>query len=101
MRTTKILEINVEHPILTAVKSSIGDESRNKQTRDLINLLYDAETIASGFALDEPTVFTNKIYNMITMGLSLDDDEDEDEDESESEEEHETVVVNGSMETLD
>lgn len=96
MRTTKILEINVEHPILTAVKSSIGDESKNKQTRDLINLLYDAATIASGFTLDEPTVFTNKIYNMITMGLSLDD-----EDEDESEEEHETVVVNGSMETLD
>jgi molecular chaperone HtpG len=44
--------------------------------RDLVSLLYESSLISSGFSIEEPGTFVNRINNMIKLGLSLDEDDE-------------------------
>ena len=39
--------------------------------------MFESSLINSGFTLDEPSAFVNRINNMIKLGLNLDDNEED------------------------
>ena len=49
----------------------------NFSVKDLVNLMYESSLINSGFSLEKPSIFVNRINNMIKLGLNLEDDEEE------------------------
>ena len=77
MISKKTLEINPNHSIVVELKKKAADSNKSDKTvRDLIWLLYDTSLLTSGFSLDEPTQFGNRIHRMIKLGLSIDDEDD-------------------------
>jgi len=77
MVSKKTLEINPTHPIIQKLREKISENKNDKTIKDLIWLLFDTAQLSSGFSLDEPSGFTNRIYRMIKLGLSVQEKEGE------------------------
>jgi molecular chaperone HtpG len=109
MMSKKTMEINPHHIIIKALKEQHTKDENNKTLKDLINLIFESSLIASGFNIEEPATFVNRINNMIKLGLSLDDttdkdedeDKDEDKDEDEDEDEEDEEDEKSQMEEVD
>jgi len=79
MVSKKTMEINPYNPILVEMRNKIEKDKSDKTVKDLIWLLFDTALLVSGFSLEEPTGFANRIHRMIKLGLSIDDDKIEEE----------------------
>ena len=77
MMSKKNFEINPFHPIIRELKDKLVDDDNRSMASNLVNILYETALINSGFTLEKPTTFTNRIYNMVRLGLGLSLEEEE------------------------
>ena len=111
MGARKILEINLEHRLLKQINQQIGDETKHKNLTNIIQLLYDTALLNSGFILEKPTEYANRVNDMLTVGFCQDDEDDDQEnvcvsvEEQDNEEtiniKHDEPVDSGDVEVLD
>jgi molecular chaperone HtpG len=77
MSSQKILELNVDNPVIKELNNKMLADKNDTTIRDIVWLLFETTLINSGFQLEEPSMFCDRINRIIKMGLSVDDEEDE------------------------
>jgi molecular chaperone HtpG len=103
MVSKKTLEMNPEHSIVVELKKRADADSSDRTVKDLIWLLYETSLLTSGFSLDEPTSFGNRIHRMIKFALTIQEDEKVEEEEMPGLVEENTAPEEGNtrMEDID
>jgi len=102
MVSKKTLELNPDHSIVAELKKRADADSSDRTVKDLIWLLYETSLLTSGFALDEPTSFGNRIHRMIKFALTIQEDEKVEEEEMPGlVDEQPTEEANTRMEDID
>jgi molecular chaperone HtpG len=78
MVSKKTMELNPNHSIVKELKKKADEDRTDKTVKDLVWLLFDCSLLVSGFSLDDPSGFTERIHRMIKLGLSIDVDDADD-----------------------
>jgi len=77
MMSKKTMEVNPSNPIIESLREKVSADQGDKTVKDVIWMLFDTSLLTSGFSLEDPTTFANRIHRLIKLGLSIDDDGDD------------------------
>ncbi|KAL1821405.1 hypothetical protein DCAR_0417815 [Daucus carota subsp. sativus] len=101
MSSKKTMEINPDNAIMEELRKRADADKNDKSVKDLVLLLFETALLTSGFSLDEPNTFGNRIHRMLKLGLSIDDDDVEAETDMPPLEEADADAEGSKMEEVD
>lgn len=82
MKSKKIMEINPKHKIIKGLKNKLDADKNDRTVRDLIFMLYESSLLVSGFNIDDPSIYVNRIYHILSIGLQIDPNEDTNDEDT-------------------
>jgi heat shock protein beta len=74
LKSKKTLEINPLHPIIRELKERVASNGGGEDEKTVIELLWDAALLQSGFVHENPADFAKRIHRLSSVTLKVDPD---------------------------
>lgn len=101
MASKKTFELNPKNPIIKELNAKSSADKSDATVKDLTWLLYETALLTSGFSLETPQDFANRLFKLISLGLSIDDSGMDAVEDGNAKDAAEEITGESAMESID
>ena len=65
MSASKTLEINPDHPVVTALANAIEKDRESAAAKDQCELMYDVAALTGGYTIEDPGAFATRVISLM------------------------------------
>lgn len=102
MSSKKTFEISPRSPIIKELKKKVeADGESDRTVKSITQLLYETSLLVSGFTIEEPAGFAERIHKLVSLGLNVEEEADVDVEEIVTDEKAADAPAESAMEEVD